>query len=70
MRRNASAPKHDHRGISSTSRYCYNVTLFCNDGSEPKVTVWAESPEHAIEKAKERIPSALIVVNGIAEEKK
>lgn len=32
----------------------YSVTLFISDGSEPIHTVWAQTPEHAVDKIVKR----------------
>ncbi len=50
----------------------YRVTLFVSDGSEPKFTTWADTPEAAVNKITKRQAAfvasrGLTITNGWAE---
>jgi hypothetical protein len=53
----------------SVARFKYRVTLAIEGSSHPVVyTVWAESPEHAFEKAKRKLPAHLTATTFVASE--
>jgi hypothetical protein len=46
----------------------YKVTLVCEDGTRRQVVVYADSPQHAEKKAKDKLKPASLVIEVITEE--
>lgn len=49
------------------TRNKYRVTIVCIDGSRPQFTIWAESPEHAIQKGLKKAKITALIIGQQAE---